>query len=132
MNSPISTPEARFAPLEFASALRVEGIGPGFFRLGTYLLRGPVLISPWGARPWGGLADTEGPLTLAGRIDVLIFGGGQDIAIAPAAFRAALEAAGMGLEPMSSLSAARVFNQLLSEGRRVAMVALPLPIQPCQ
>ena len=36
----------------------------------------------------------------------------------------------MGLEPMSSLSAARVFNQLLSEGRRVALLALPLPIQP--
>lgn len=130
MNSPESTPEAAFAPLDFDAAPLIDGLGPGFFRLGNHVLRGAVLISPWGARAWGGTGDAATPLTLVGWIDVLIFGAGQDIALPPRAFREALEGAGIGVEPMSTPSAARAYNLLLGEGRRVALAALPLPLAP--
>lgn len=131
MNSPISMPETGpakvgFAPLTFEASLLIDGVGPGFVRIGPHVLRGPVLISPWGAQGWGGVQDTATPLSLQGRIDVLLFGGGRDIARAPAAFRHAIEAAGIGLDPMSTASAARAFNLLITEGRRVALVALPV------
>ncbi|MGQ0609490.1 MAG: Mth938-like domain-containing protein [Paracoccaceae bacterium] len=130
MNSPASTPEAAFAPLDFDTAPLIDGLGPGFFRLGSQVLRGAVLISPWGARAWGGTSDAATPLTLAGRIDVLILGAGKDIALPPREFCEALESAGIGVDPMSTLSAVRAYNLLLGEGRRVALAALPLPLAP--
>ena len=127
MNSPISTPETGFAPLTFAAAVLIDGVGPGFMRVGPHLLRGPLMLSPWGAQVWGGLTDLATPLSLSGRIDVLLFGGGADIALPPRSFRDAVEQAGIGLDPMSTASAARAYNLLVAEGRRVALVALPLP-----
>ncbi len=127
MNSPISTPEPGFASLIFDAAVLIDGVGPGFMRIGAHVLRGPLLLSPWGAQVWGGMSDMATPLTLAGRIDVLLFGGGAEIALAPRSFREAMEQAGIGVDPMSTASAARAFNHLIGEGRRVALVALPLP-----
>lgn len=125
MSSPTSTPETGFAPIDFAAALRVEGVGPGYIRLGPHRLTGAVLVSPWGARAWGGLEDSATPLALAGRIDVLLLGGGAELVLPPPDFSAALEAAGIGIEPMSTRAAARAFNLLLGEGRRIALAALP-------
>jgi len=51
---------------------------------------------------------------------------GQDIAHAPTGLRAQIEAAGMGLEVMNSPAACRTYNVLVSEGRRVALAALPV------
>ena len=127
MNSPISTPDMAFEPLEFGTAPMIDAVGPGYMRLGSVVLRGPLLLSPWGAQPWGGFADTAVPLTLVGRIDVLLLGGGKTIALAPRAFRDAMEAAGIGVEPMATATAARQYNLLIGEGRRVALVAFPLP-----
>jgi uncharacterized protein len=125
MSLPISTPKAVFAPLVFEKALGIDGVGPEFLRLGNHVLTGAVMISPWGAQSWGGLADTATPLSLAGQIDVLILGGGKDIQPVPPAFRKAMEEAGIGVEPMSTPIAARTYNLLMNEGRRVALVALP-------
>lgn len=127
MNSPISTPEPGFSPLIFEAALLIDGVGPGFMRVGAHLLRGPLMLSPWGAQVWGGLTDQATPLTLGGRIDVLLFGGGAEIALVTRSFRDAMERVGFGVDPMSTASAARAYNHLIGEGRRVALVALPLP-----
>jgi len=56
----------------------------------------------------------------------VFLGMGAEIAHAPAGFRAQIEAAGMGLEVMASPAACRTYNVLLSEGRRVALAALPV------
>lgn len=119
-----------FAPLTFDAAPMIDSIGPGFLRVGGQVLRGPLMLSPWGAQSWGGAADIAAPLTLTGRIDVLIYGGGSQIVLPPRAFREALEAAGIGVEPMSTSSAARAYNLLIGEGRRVALVAFPLDPVP--
>lgn len=112
--------------ITFTEALPIEGYGPGFFRIGGQVLRGPVLITPWGAAAWGGLTDSAAALALAGRIDVLFVGMGAEIAQVPGEFRAALEAADIGVEVMSSPAACRTYNVLLSEGRRVAVALLPV------
>ncbi len=112
--------------ITYGAALAIEGYGPGFFRIGPHVLRGAVLVTPWEAGAWGGLGDTAAPLALAGRIDVLLLGLGSDIAAVPPAFTAALDGAGIGVEPMSSPAAARTYNVLLGEGRRVAACLLPV------
>ena len=112
--------------ITFGTAEPFQGYGPGFFRVAGHVLRGAALVSPWGAGPWGGLTDTETPLTLAGRIDVLLLGMGAEIAHAPPAFVAALDAAGIGVDVMASATACRTYNLLLGEGRRIAAAVLPV------
>lgn len=116
----------RLTEITYGIAQPIEGYGPGFFRVGGHVLRGAVLITPWDAGPWGGLDDTAAPLALTGKIDVLFLGMGKDIAHPPAAFRKALEEAGIGVEVMNSPAACRTYNILLSEGRRIAAALLPV------
>ena len=116
----------RLTEISFDTAKPIDGYGPGFFRIGGHLLRGPCLITPWDAGLWSGFEDTAGPLSLAGRVDVLLVGMGAEIAHVPPAFRDELEAAGIGVDGMSSPAACRTFNVLLSEGRRIAVALLPV------
>lgn len=116
----------RLTEISYGNAQPIEGYGPGFFRVGGHVLRGPCLITPWDAGLWGGLSDSETPLSLVGQIDVLFVGMGKDIAHAPLAFRRALEDAGIGVEVMNSPAACRTYNVLLSEGRRIAAALLPV------
>ena len=116
----------RLTEISYDEARPIEGYGPGFFRIAGQVLRGPCLISPWGAGGWGGLEDSATPLTLAGRIDVLFVGMGAEIAHLPPAFRNAIEAAGIGVEVMNSPAACRTYNVLLGEARRVAVALIPV------
>ena len=116
----------RLTEISFDTARPVDGYGPGFFRVDGHVLKGACLITPWDAGPWGGFGDTEAPLTLAGRIDVLLLEMGADIAHAPRDFVAALEDAGIGVDVMTSPSACRTYNLLLGEGRRIAAAVLPV------
>lgn len=116
----------RLTEVTYDDAQPIDSYGPGFFRIAGQVIRGPVLVTPWDAGPWGGLDDSAAPLALIGKIDVLFVGMGAEIAHAPPAFRAALEAAGIGVEVMNSPAAARTYNVLLSEGRRIAAALLPV------
>ena len=116
----------RLTEVTYGATQAIEGYGPGFFRVSGHVLRGPALITPWEARPWGGYADTDAPLSLLGKIDVLFVGTGAEIAHVPQAFRAALEAAFIGVEVMNSPAAARIYNVLLGEGRRIAAALIPV------
>ena len=71
----------RLTEITYDAAVPIDGYGPGFFRVAGKVLRGPVLVTPWDAGPWGGLDDTATPLSLAGRIDVLFVGMGAEIGI---------------------------------------------------
>lgn len=112
--------------ISYPEAQPIEGYGPGFFRIAGKVVEGPILVSPWSTQGWGGLTDTATPTALAGRIDVLFVGMGSEIAHAPAAFREALEAAGIGVEVMNTPAACRTYNVILSEGRRIAVALLPV------
>ncbi len=116
----------RMTEITYGSALAIEGYGPGFFRVGTHILRGPSLITPWDAGAWGGQADTAAPMSLLGQIDVLLVGLGAEISLISKEFRDTLEAVGIGVEPMNTPAACRTYNVLLGEGRRVAACLIPV------
>lgn len=116
----------RLSEIAYAGAQPVDGYGPGFFRIGGEIWRGPVLTGPGGTGSWGGLDDPAAAAGLADGIDLLILGTGAVIAHPPPDFRAALERAAIAVEPMASPAACRTYNVLLSEGRRVAAALIPV------
>ena len=112
--------------IRYDQAVPVEGYGPGFFRIDGQVIRGAMIATGARAVAWEGLSDPQALVALAGEVDVIFLGTGAEIAHAPAAFRATVEAAGLGLEVMATPPACRTYNVLLSEGRRVALAALPV------
>jgi uncharacterized protein len=116
----------RLNEVVYTDAMPIEGYGPGFFRIGDQVFQGPVLTSPQGTTLWGGYDAPEPLLALEGKVDVLFIGTGAEIAHIPADLRSQLEDVGIGAEVMNSPSAARTYNVLLSEGRRVALAMLPV------
>jgi uncharacterized protein len=116
----------RLNEIVFNDAKPVEGYGPGFFRIGGQVVQGAVIAAPSGTTTWGGLDDVEALLALVDESDVIFVGTGAEIAHLPQGLRARLEEAGVGVEAMSSPAAARTYNVLLSEGRRVSLAMLPI------
>ncbi|MEM1360830.1 MAG: Mth938-like domain-containing protein [Pseudomonadota bacterium] len=116
----------RLNEVAFGDALPVGGYGPGFFRIGDQVINGGMRVLPGTVAPWAGYSDTQALIASAPTIDVLLLGTGAETAHPPAAFRLAIEDAGIGLEPMSSPAACRTYNVLLGEGRRVGLAVLPV------
>lgn len=116
----------KMTEVTYSDAVPIESYGPGFFRIDGQVIEGCALIHAKGARSWGGIDDTETVLALKSGIDFVLLGTGKSMAPVPAAFRDALEAAGIGVEPMASPTACRTYNVLVAEGRRVAAALLPL------
>lgn len=112
--------------MHIPEGLPVDGYGPGFFRVAGKVHEGAVVVAEGAVRDWAGPGD-EAPLrALAGRIDVLLVGTGNSLTPLPGGLQGRLEQAGLGVEIMSSPSAARSYNVLLSEGRRVAVALIPV------
>jgi len=116
----------RLHEIVYTDAVPIDGYGPGFFRIGGKVHEGPMMVLPNGVSAWGGFDDTERLLAAVDVLDVLFVGTGGEIAHPPAAFRTQLEEVGLGVEPMTTPSACRTYNILLSEGRRVGLVLLPV------
>lgn len=114
----------RMNEVTYTNAKPVDGYGPGFFRIGGEVIKGPVVVLPEGATPWGGYDDTDA--LAKADVDVIFVGTGAEIAHVPAGFRDVLEQAGLGVEAMASPAACRTYNVLLSEGRRVALALIPV------
>ncbi len=106
----------------------IDAYGDGGFRLSGEWYAGSLLIVADQAQPWAvtSLAEltTESlaPVLAAGRAEVefLLLGVGARNAQPPRALREVLSAAGIGLEFMDTPAAARLYNVLTSEGRRIA------------
>ncbi|MFQ6552790.1 Mth938-like domain-containing protein [Aestuariibius insulae] len=112
--------------VSYPGGVPIDGYGPGFFRIGGEVHEGAVLLTPETTSRWGGLEDTAPLVALAGDIDVLFLGTGPEMKPVPADLRAALDKAGIGIEPMASPAACRTYNVLLSEGRRIAAALVPV------
>ena len=105
----------------------IQSYGPGRFKISETEWPGPVLVSPEASFAWPvpdatALApDNLGPLlAVQPPLELLIVGcGARAVLIAPQV-RAALRAAGLGLEVMDTGAACRTYNLLMAEGRRVA------------
>lgn len=114
----------KFIDVEFDDAMPIDGYGAGFFRVGGKAYDGAVLVLPKSVAPWGGYEDDAALLAL--KVDVLFIGTGAETTHIPRELRMALEAAGIGVEPMASPAACRTYNVLLAEGRRIAAALLPV------
>jgi len=122
-------------PLVPAGRQIVESYGPGRFRVSGVLYTGSILVLPQRTLAWGLIEATAATLDsleeimAAGRtgsVDVLLFGCGARAVLPPAPLRLALRQAGVVVEPMDTGAAARTYNVLAAEGRRVAAALIAL------
>jgi len=111
----------------YADAIPIDSYGPGFFRIGGEVITGGAIIHAKGAHSWSGYEDVNSVLALKEEVDFILMGTGANMTPVQSVFRQALEAAGIGIEAMASPTACRTYNVLVSEGRRVAAVLLPVP-----
>ena len=111
-----------------------DAYGNGGFRFADMSHRGSLLALPSGIRAWpvGSVAElTDEALdpvfAEADAIDLLLLGTGTDIAAIPASFRTRFREAGIGLDVMQTGAAARTYNILLGENRKIgaALIAVP-------
>ncbi len=94
------------------------------FEQGLALHHGGI-ICPWGPEEIGGLAPAHLSPFLDPQPEVLILGSGRRTRFPPAAVLEWLGARHIGFECMDSRSAARTYNILVGEGRRVSAAVLP-------
>lgn len=107
---------------------KIEAYGGGGFRFADMSHKGSILALPSGihAAPWRSAADLdEASLKRLfeesrGAIELIFFGTGLDIAPIPPGLRARLRVAGLMSETMATGAAARTYNMLLDEDRKVA------------
>ncbi len=116
----------KLSEVKYEDQVPVEGYGPGFFRVAEQVHDGAMFLTADGARSWGGYTDLAPLIASIEAYDFVFVGTGADIAPVPRDVRDALDAAGVAIEVMSSPSACRTYNILLSEGRRVALAVLPV------
>ena len=112
----------------------IDAYGEGGFRLDGERHEGSLLIVADEARAWPVASldqlsvETLKPVFDAGRAEVefLLLGVGAKNALPPRAIREALLLAGMGLEFMDTPAAAKLYNVLTAEGRRVAAALIAI------
>lgn len=105
----------------------IDAYGGGGFRLADLSHRGSLLALPSGMWAWGVTHPSEldeaafaRVIAEADAIDTLLVGTGADIAPLRKPVREALRAAGLVVETMATGAAARTWNILIAEKRRVA------------
>jgi uncharacterized protein len=105
----------------------IDAYGNGGFRFADMSHRGSLLALPSGIRAWDVTAPgdiTQAALAPvveeAGTVELLLLGTGVDIAFVPPSIRAYLREAGIGLDVMQTGAAARTYNILVAENRKVA------------
>ena len=111
----------------------IDAYGSGGFRFADMSHRGSILCLPSGMHGWGvtgagelTLESLRPVLDLSDQIDVLMIGMGEEIAVLDPAIRQVLRDAAILVEAVSTGSAVRTYNVLLSEGRRIAAALLPV------
>lgn len=112
-----------FVPGRFA----IDAYGRGGFRFAEMSHRGSILALPSGIHAWdvtdiaGITPESLGPVVAeAAEIDVLLIGTGELPFPLPEALRWTLSDARIGFDVMTTGAAARTYNIMLGERRRVA------------
>lgn len=115
----------------------VRGFGPAGFKVdapdGTMGFYPALLLTATRADSWTPPSleslDEAALLPLLGEpIEFVLLGTGATLRRPPRTLIAALEARGIGLEPMDSRAAARAWGVLRAEARRVAAALYPLEV----
>jgi uncharacterized protein len=105
----------------------IDAYGAGGFRFGEMSHKGSILMLPSGVKawdvrdnqPWAGnqFADV---LAEADSIELLLIGTGVNLRPLPEALRWRFKERGVSLELMTTPPAARTYNILMAEGRKIA------------
>lgn len=105
----------------------IDAYGNGGFRFADMSHRGSILALPTGMHAWPvnapaelTLAALQPVLDLAGSIDVLLIGLGEDIAAIDPAIRTAFREKSVIVEAVATGGAVRTYNVLMNEKRAVA------------
>lgn len=105
----------------------LEAYGDGGFRFADMSHRGSILALPSGMRAWAVTSVAEfsceafAPVIAeADRIEILLIGTGADPAHLSDELRWMFREAGIGVDAMTTPAAARTYNVLVGEKRRVA------------
>ncbi|MCB1510638.1 MAG: Mth938-like domain-containing protein [Hyphomicrobiaceae bacterium] len=105
----------------------IDAYGNGGFRFAGMSHRGSILCLPDGIHGWEPAApqalaphDFVRVLAVLQPPGFVLLGTGESQVFPSRELRSAFEAAGIGLEPMTTGSACRTYNVLLAEGRPVA------------
>jgi uncharacterized protein len=112
---------------------QIDAYGNGGFRFADMSHRGSILALPSGVRAW----DVTSPAGFnaeafaavfaeGGEIEILLVGTGRDVSGFPATLRQRFREAGIGLDVMQTGAAARTYNVLVAENRKVgaALIAV--------
>ena len=109
----------------------LDAWGGGGFRVSGDWRPGSLLIIDDQPRDWAATSlaaltpeDFAEVIAAGGAVEFVLLGVGLVNALPPRPVRDALKAAGIGLEFMSTEGAARTYNVLASEGRRLAAALL--------
>ena len=112
----------------------IDAYGNGGFRFAEMSHRGSILALPSGVVAWPvtTIADvtleTLAPVFAEGsELELLLLGTGRDVAAIPDALRWRFRDARIGLDVMQTGAAARTYNILVGENRKVgaALIAVP-------
>lgn len=122
----------REAPLKFtrelSSALVIQSVSPGAITVSGETYSETIALSPdtvltgWPAKPIGELVHDDFAAVLDDSPEMLLLGTGSRHVFPPRELMFAFARCGIGLEVMDTAAAARTFNVLASEGRKVAAV----------
>ena len=110
---------------------QIDSYGNGGFRFAGMSHKGSVIAMPTGVQAWSVSVPTRidvssltPVLVELGRIDMLIIGTGEKALPSDSPFAQALRSLGLNVEVMDTPAAARTYNILFAEGRRVAAALL--------
>lgn len=111
----------------------IDGYGDGAFRIGGLVHHGSILLLPERVIEWPvtdlisvTVEDFSEIIIRKDQIEFVLIGYGTDVSPLPTKVRGLLEAAGIGIEYMNSGAAARTYNILIAEGRRMAAAIIAI------
>ena len=127
MDPAASDPPRLGSDLYLPGRRQIDAYGKGGFFFGGMSHRGSILALPSGVRAWPvrsvseiGEAALAPIIAEAEAIEILLLGTGDQPAFIEESVRAPLAAAGIRLDAMQTGAAARTYNVLIAEERRVA------------
>lgn len=106
-------------PLIKSNQMVVQSYGANGFKISGIVYETHVIVLPDRVLPWDGVSF-EPLLALKDDVDVFILGTGKTVKILPKDKRPA----GLRIDMMDTGAAARAYNTLLADGRRIAAVLL--------
>ncbi len=117
---------------ELSGTLTVQSVGAEGIRINDQICSGTIALTPqeivngWTDRPVAELLDEDFAVLLANEPELILLGTGEKGAFPPRDLMFAFARRGVGLEVMDTAAAARTFNVLAGEGRRIAAVLYPV------